>query len=806
MIPRPALVVLSLYPMHTLRALALLALLGLPSLADDAPGHSLHGEAFDEGPRQAAVLMAGMPKIDFPITTRIPEAQKFFTQGVAQQHGFWYFEAERSHRQASALDPDAAMPYWGMAMANVNNDKRAKGFLAKASERKAKASKREQMWITSLENYYKDDKRDKKQRQLGYIKDLEAIVQDFPKDIEAKAFLVWKIWDANGTVPISSNQAVDALIDQIFAVNPMHPAHHYRIHLWDDDKPIRALGSDSKCGQTSPGIAHMWHMPGHTFSKLGRYDDAAWQQEAATRVDHAYMIKTLVLPDQIHNYAHNEEWLTRTYGELGRVHDAISLATTLIETPRHPVYNTLDKSGDSASYGRTRLLETLTEWELWPRILQINGGPLMPPSLQNNHELNRLRAVGLAQFNSGSSKELAATIASLEALEAKIKEPKAKEVKPEDKKAEAKAVVKDEVRKALPTKDGAPTPPKVASLPAKTSASSVADKAAPVAKPAPSPVASKPAPAADKPDPVHKALPTVLAELRAAQLILDKAGADKVREALDKSKDIPMERLVRYHLRIDDKKKAGELAAKLGQNLSGWAAQAEVYQALGRTEDAKKAFDKVRDRGFSMDHDLPLAQRLDALAATLGIKGEWRKPAPVRTDSGDRPTLESLGPVHWSPPHAPAWSGTGLDGKPVSNDTYAGKPTLLLFYVGSHCSHCMEQLKVFEGVAGDFKSMGINMVAISPDTSKELPLAQKYAKTKAGFPFPLVSAKDIEVFRSYRAYDDFEKFPLHVVALVDEHQRLRWLDVGYKPFMDAKFVVEEAKRLLALPLDAVAQK
>jgi hypothetical protein len=83
---------------------AFLALQSLPALADDAPGHSLHGEAFDEGPRQAAVLMEGMPKIDFPITTKSPEAQKFFTQGVAQQHGFWYFEAERSHRQASALD------------------------------------------------------------------------------------------------------------------------------------------------------------------------------------------------------------------------------------------------------------------------------------------------------------------------------------------------------------------------------------------------------------------------------------------------------------------------------------------------------------------------------------------------------------------------------------------------------------------------------------------------------------------------------------------------------------------------------
>jgi len=158
----------------------------LACFGDETPGHSLHGEAFNEGPRQAAVLMAGMPKIDFPITTKSPDAQKFFTQGVAQQHGFWYFEAERSHRQASALDPEAAMPFWGMALANVNNEKRAKGFLAKAVERKAKASKREQLWINSLENFYKDDKRDKKQRQQDYIKDLEAIVQDFPEDIRGQ--------------------------------------------------------------------------------------------------------------------------------------------------------------------------------------------------------------------------------------------------------------------------------------------------------------------------------------------------------------------------------------------------------------------------------------------------------------------------------------------------------------------------------------------------------------------------------------------------------------------------------------------
>jgi len=116
----------------------------------------------------------------------------------------------------------------------------------------------------------------------------------------------------------------------------MHPAHHYRIHLWDDNKPARALESGALCGQTSPGIAHMWHMPGHTFSKLNRPDYAAWQQEASTRVDHAYMMKSLVLPDQIHNYAHNEEWLIRTWNDLGRARDGIHLAKALIENPRHP--------------------------------------------------------------------------------------------------------------------------------------------------------------------------------------------------------------------------------------------------------------------------------------------------------------------------------------------------------------------------------------------------------------------------------------------------------------------------------------
>ena len=51
-------------------------------------GHSMHGEAFNEGPRQKAELMEGMGSVKFPITTKKPLAQRFFNQGVAQLHGF----------------------------------------------------------------------------------------------------------------------------------------------------------------------------------------------------------------------------------------------------------------------------------------------------------------------------------------------------------------------------------------------------------------------------------------------------------------------------------------------------------------------------------------------------------------------------------------------------------------------------------------------------------------------------------------------------------------------------------------------
>ena len=117
----------------------------------------------------------------------------------------------------------------------------------------------------------------------------------------------------------------------------MHPgAHHYRIHLWDGNEPKRALKSAAVYASTAPGIAHAWHMPGHTYSGLKRYADAAYQQEGSARVDHAYMFGNRIMPFEIHNYAHNNQWLVTDLSHIGRAREGIEVARNLVEQPRDP--------------------------------------------------------------------------------------------------------------------------------------------------------------------------------------------------------------------------------------------------------------------------------------------------------------------------------------------------------------------------------------------------------------------------------------------------------------------------------------
>jgi peroxiredoxin len=732
------------------------------SIAAPETGHSLHGEVFDEGPRQKAFLMPGMPKIDFPITTKSPEAQAFFNQGVGQLHGFWYFEAERSFRQVAAIDPACGMAYWGMAMANFSNPKRAKEMIAKAVERKAAASPREKAWIESLSAYFAGD--DNIERRKKYVHDLEAIVQDNPHDIEAKALLALQIWvdadwmtEAPKRIPIASRQSVDSLIDQVFAVQPMHPAHHYRIHLWDGEKPVRALESAGLCGQSAPGIAHMWHMPGHIFSDLHRYADAAWQQEASARTDHAYMIRDGVLPDQISNYAHNNEWLIRDLDKVGRVHDAIDLSKNMLDLPRHPKYNLPDRHGSSSHLGRERLVETLVEYERWGDLISLCASPYLPPLNTPADKIPRARMLGHANAELGHAEEASKHRAALETMLGEERTARYKSADDAEAKARAAKKNEDEIARLMADALKAHAP-RIQSLEHGIAA--------------------------------IKGYQALAAGNRAAA----KAEFDKLKD----TGEIRRDHLAQIYLRLGELAESERLARQAANDAPG-----EVYPlatlvavlAAAKKPEARGEFDKLRSLAGHADLDSPVFERLTLIVKQWQLPDDWRTPQ-TPSDVGKRPDLATLGPLCWHPSPAQPWSLPQPDGNQISLDHYRGKPVLVLFYLGSGCLHCVEQLKKFSPMAGDFSREGISIVAISSEPMDSLKHSLTTLKANETINFPLLCDAERKVFRAYRAYDDFENMPLHGAFLIDAAGLVRWHDIGYEPFMDPKFVLDESRRLL----------
>ncbi len=53
------------------------------------------------------------------------------------------------------------------------------------------------------------------------------------------------------------------------------------------------------------------------------------------------------MPFEIHNYAHNNQWLATSLSHIGRVRDAIAVARNLVEQPRDPSKNGKNDGGSS---------------------------------------------------------------------------------------------------------------------------------------------------------------------------------------------------------------------------------------------------------------------------------------------------------------------------------------------------------------------------------------------------------------------------------------------------------------------------
>ena len=627
----------------------------------DGPGHSKHGSAFDSGMRQRPWRIDGIGTTHFAITANEPavagELQQWFDQGNTLLHNFWFEEAERSFRWCLKLDPECAMAYLGLARTGltwfVNGNfeepelQRHRDFLVEAVKRKGKVSPRERAWIEAFAEAYRAGEKDPQKKLAAK---LQAIVLAFPDDVEAKAVAaLYAIRQKHGV-------GNELLLQQVFAREPDHPgAHHYRIHNWDRIDPVQALESCRGYAPAAPNSGHANHMPGHIYSKVGMWHEAARSMDRATRVELAYMSAHLALPFESWNFAHNRNYLCHIQEQLGMEAASRAGARDLIAAPRDPEKN---KDGDYGDIdeGRKALVRGLLRFERYAEFLKPGTIPWRELDWDKD-----ARAFGeaVALIATGKVEEARPKLAQLEKRVAKTESGE---------NAGGPLTLKLRIGEGLLRDADGDLLGAVQRL---TEAGEIEAK-----------LRADDGYENDPPDEPWSAW-HVLGDLfrRHGDHRLAVAAYQKALNAL------PNDAFV-------------------------LAALCQSQVALGDRDAAKATAGRFAWVWSAADPGLRWSREVAALQ--LGATPAAGTPAPERPYTLD--SNKDVGPLDWEPFAAPELDVLAADGARVRLADFRGKNVLLVFFLGEECAHCVEQLKKLDGKAkaGGFGDAVLLAVSSAP--------------------------------------------------------------------------------------------
>jgi peroxiredoxin/tetratricopeptide (TPR) repeat protein len=719
-----------------------------PLAASDSPGHSRHGSAFDTGLRQQPWPIDGIGSAHFPVTTKNPEVQKWFDQGNALLHSFWYEEAERSFRWCLKLDPDCAMAYWGLARCGINwstgladfpEVKRYKDFLREAVRRKGGVAERERLYIEAWDAAISAE-----QASRGKVlsQKLQELAVKFPDDVEAETLVALASIEAGNTL------GTEMIVRDILRRAPDHPgAHHVRIHNWDGTLAEQAIASCVAYGRIAPGIGHANHMPGHNYSKIGMWHEAARSMDAATRVELRYMNERLALPFETWNFAHNRNYLCYIQEQLGMAEASLQGSADLLAAPRDPNRN---KGGDYGSFdqGMAARLRALIKFERWDEILK--PGAIAWRDDDDDKSI-RAYAETLAYIGQGKTLDARGRLAEL------------------------KELVQAQAEKA--TSGG--TAKVVDAAMQKSLADAIAMR-------------------------VNVAEGLLCAAegnlLDATRFLTDAAAIEqRQRDANMYANDPPDSAWPAVRLLGDVYLRAGEnrlaieaydRALKVERNDAfTLAGLAQAHAKLGHREKAIEYAGQFAYVWSGCDAGLRWKAEVDALG--LHAAPVANTPAPERPYTVD--AQSAIGPLDWEPFAAPQLDCLDSDGNPVRLSDFAGKNVLLVFYLGEECPHCVEQLVAINGRSADLVAQNAVVLAVSSSP----PEKNKSSEGLGKLAIKLLSDRDHANARRFTSYDDFEEMELHSTILIDTKGRVHWKRTGGDPFTDVDFLVQSLKQMNA---------
>ena len=221
-------------------------------------------------------------------------AQIEFNGALALLHSFQFSRAIDGFNAVLRDDPSCAIAYWGIALSDWTNPFapgiKANSQLLLGRESAERGShlgagtERERAYLAAAGKLYADFENSPQQaRLLAYRDAMRGIAAQYPQDHEAQIFYALAL--AASADPTDKSYAAlleaGAILEKLFEQEPTHPGiAHYIIHAYDVPALAgRSLVAAQRYAEIAPDAPHALHMPSHTFTRLGD-----WQQSIDSNV------------------------------------------------------------------------------------------------------------------------------------------------------------------------------------------------------------------------------------------------------------------------------------------------------------------------------------------------------------------------------------------------------------------------------------------------------------------------------------------------------------------------------------------
>jgi tetratricopeptide (TPR) repeat protein len=253
-------------------------------------------------------LFAELGDFGRKVTTSSPQAQRYFDQGLCFLYAFNHDEAIRSFEEAARIDPQCALVWWGISLANgphINNPimpperaKAAWAALTKAREMADKAGPVERELIDALGKRYADPPpEDRLPLDEAFAAAMRELYHKHPDDADIGAIFAeammdlrpWDLWTPEGQ-PQPGTEEIVATLEAVLDKAPKHPlALHLYIHAVEaSPQPEKADEPADRLRQLQPGLGHLVHMPSHIDVRRGRWQKSIETNSRAVAADRRY--------------------------------------------------------------------------------------------------------------------------------------------------------------------------------------------------------------------------------------------------------------------------------------------------------------------------------------------------------------------------------------------------------------------------------------------------------------------------------------------------------------------------------------